>query len=123
MGQVGTSWSRGTSGTRRGGSSDLSGTSGTRRRGYKWDKDKGSVHLNHSTCPKWDYKAVENSFLKSHSHVKHLLDWTEFERAFLNCVSTGLARKKNEGPFKSRNSCRQSGGKVGEEGMMTIQRT
>jgi len=36
MGQVGTSWSRGTSGTKRGGSSDLSGTSGTRRRG-SWD--------------------------------------------------------------------------------------
>jgi len=33
MGQVGTSWSRGTSGTRRRGSSDLSGVSGTRRRG------------------------------------------------------------------------------------------
>jgi len=33
MGQVGTSWSRGTSGTRRMGSSDLSGTSGTRRKG------------------------------------------------------------------------------------------
>ena len=26
----------------------------------KLDKDKGSVHLNHSTCPKWDYKAVES---------------------------------------------------------------
>jgi len=36
MGQVGTSWSRGTSVTRRGGSSDLSATSGTRRRG-SWD--------------------------------------------------------------------------------------
>jgi len=23
----------------------------------KWDKDKRSVHLNHSTCPKWDNKA------------------------------------------------------------------
>jgi len=33
MGQVGTSWNRGTSGTRRRASSDLSGTSGTRRRG------------------------------------------------------------------------------------------
>jgi len=33
MGQVGTSWSRGTSGIRTTGSSDLSGTSGTRRRG------------------------------------------------------------------------------------------
>ena len=32
-GQVGTSWSRGTNGTRRRGSSDLSGTSRTRRRG------------------------------------------------------------------------------------------
>jgi len=27
----------------------------------KWDKDKGSVHSNHSTCPKWDYK-VPGSF-------------------------------------------------------------
>jgi len=27
----------------------------------KWDKDKGSVHLNHSACPKWDYKAVDFS--------------------------------------------------------------
>ena len=33
MGQVGTSWSRGTIGTRRRGSSDLLGTSGTRTRG------------------------------------------------------------------------------------------
>jgi len=79
MGQVGTNWSRGTSGTRRVGSSDLSGTSGTRRTSRlfflkgdlrsswdKWDKDKGSVHLNHSTCPKWDYKAVEVSRFLSH---------------------------------------------------------
>jgi len=64
MGEVRTSWVRGTSGTRRKGSSDLSLTSGTRRGVFrsswdKWDKDKGSVHLNHSTCPKWDYKAVQ----------------------------------------------------------------
>jgi len=59
MGQVGTSWSRGTSGTRRGGSSDLSGTSGGVQVGQGQACHKGSVHLNHSTCPKCDYKAVE----------------------------------------------------------------
>ena len=65
MRQVGTSWSRWTSGTLRWmGSSDLSGTSGTRRKGSsdfwdKWDKDKGSVHLNHSTCPKWGLQGKE----------------------------------------------------------------
>jgi len=41
----------GTSGTRRIGSSDLRGTSGTRSSWDKWDKDKVSVHLNHSNCP------------------------------------------------------------------------
>jgi len=50
MGQVETSCSRGTSGTRRRECSDLHGTSGTRTRG---------LYLNHSTCPKWGYKAVE----------------------------------------------------------------
>ena len=68
MGQVGTSWSRGTSGIRRKGSSDLSGTNGTRRRGSSdlrgtsGGKDKGSVHLNHSTCPKWECKPGRGLF-------------------------------------------------------------
>jgi len=46
MGQVGTSWSRGTSGTRRRGSSDLSVTSGTRRRVLF-----GQVGQGQGVCP------------------------------------------------------------------------
>ena len=66
MGQVGTSWSRGTSGTRRKWSSDLSGTTGTRRRGSSWDKwnkDRGSVHLNHSACPRWGQWKIRSELL------------------------------------------------------------
>ena len=45
----------GTSGTRRRGSSHLRGTSGTRTRSLStW-----------TTCPKWDYKAVQDSFFPS----------------------------------------------------------
>jgi len=33
----------------------------------KWDKDKGSVHFNHSTCPKWDYKAVSIHVVRTRS--------------------------------------------------------
>jgi len=61
LGQVGI---RGTSGTRRRGSSDLSGSSVTRRRGssnLRGTSGTSQVHLNHSTCSKWDYKAVEFS--------------------------------------------------------------
>ena len=34
----------------------------------KWDKDKESVHLNHSTCPKWDYKAVKECVVQDTTH-------------------------------------------------------
>ena len=66
MGQVGTSWSRETSGTRRRGSSDLRRTSGTREGGLQIfvgqvGQGQGSVLLNHSTCPKWDYQTVQSS--------------------------------------------------------------
>ena len=80
MGQIGTSWSRGTSGTRRNGSLDLSGTSGTRRRG-SWDLRGTSgtrtyVQFNHSTCPKWYYKAVKN-LLVCPTRCFHLL-WRNY---------------------------------------------
>jgi len=63
MGQVGTSWSRGTSGTRRGGSSDLSGTSGTRRRG-SWDlrRTSGTRTRGLST---WTIPLVSNGTTRS----------------------------------------------------------
>ena len=61
MAQVVTS---GTSGTGRSGSPELRGTSGTRTRGLqipwnKWNKDKGSVQLNLSSWPLFNYKTVE----------------------------------------------------------------
>jgi len=61
-GQVGV---RGTSGTRRRGSSDLSGTSGTRRRGSSdlrgtsGTREKGLSTWTSPLVPKWDYKAMK----------------------------------------------------------------
>jgi len=83
MGQVGTSWSRGTRGTRRGRSSDLSGTSGTRRRG-SWDLG-GTSRTRTRGLPTWTIPLVPNGTTRPCTFVLRW-GWVFFKSRLQNNV-------------------------------------